>query len=193
MQNFPRIFFFLLLMIAAPASQALAQGTDTEMTLPSFTKDEVLEAARDFFGPNYTALPAFLEKAFGDLGEPTAFVTGTEGPGEIEDGVRYGEGFLYEKDQRPSRIYWRGPAVGFELVPEGTKVMVLVYNLHSYRSFYKRYEAGEDDVFTFGGLGMSYKERQAITLAILKNWEGTQFGVTPGWIKFDDDPMIQPK
>ena len=44
-------------------------------------------------------------------------------------GLRYGEGILHTKDAGHHKVYWQGPSVGYDFGAEGSKTMVLVYNL----------------------------------------------------------------
>ena len=72
-----------------------------------------------------------IEYAFQRAGRPNGYILGEEAGGAFIAGLRYGEGTLYTKDAGDHRVYWQGPSLGYDFGAEGSKTMVLVYDLRS--------------------------------------------------------------
>src|SRR5579862_338859 len=88
-----------LVMCAAPAG---AEGDDT------FTQNEIVQAASDFFGTTTAAVAKAVERVFAEQGLPDAYIKGEEGSGAVVVGLRYGSGLLIRKGQSPVKVYWQG-------------------------------------------------------------------------------------
>ena len=70
-----------------------------------------------------------IEYAFQKQGRPNGYILGEEVGGAFVAGLRYGEGWLYTRDAGRHKVFWQGPSIGYDAGAEGSKVMVLVYNL----------------------------------------------------------------
>ena len=97
----------------------------------TFGVEEIKDAGHRFFGSVSMGLAEAIEYTFQRAGRPNGYILGEEAGGAIIAGVRYGEGVLYTKDAGNQRLYWQGPSVGYDLGAEGSKTMVLVYDLRS--------------------------------------------------------------
>ncbi|MCH7805730.1 MAG: DUF1134 domain-containing protein [Proteobacteria bacterium] len=182
--------FALLVMFALPAqAQDNAPGDADSGT---FNEKEIAAAAGNFFGEVSEGLASVIEKAFADLGRPNAYIAGTEGSAALGVGLRYGSGTLYHKLEGDSKIYWRGPSIGFDLGGDFSKVFILVYNLHDFRSMYKRFPSGEAGYYFVAGVGISYKQRKDIILAPIRTGVGLRAGINIGWVKFSKKKSIVP-
>ena len=62
-------------------------------------------------------------------GRPNGYILGEDAGGAFVAGLRYGEGTLYTKDAGAHKVYWQGPSIGYDFGGEGSKTMMLVYNL----------------------------------------------------------------
>ena len=109
-------------LIASPA-MADASSKDT------FSENEIVETASDFFGIATEATAKAVQRVFKDLGEPNAYIKGNEGSAAFVIGVRYGTGWLVRKNAEPKQIFWRGPSVGFDAGANASKVFTLVYKM----------------------------------------------------------------
>lgn len=186
-----------LLLAAAFLAGAMATA-NAQIRVPGapieyFTKDEIMAAAKQFYGDqNPAGLEAMIDQAFKDLGAPDAYFTGTEDSGITEIGYRYGNGRLYHKGFSSQRIYWRGPSIGFDLMKPDSKVFTLVYNLMDYQSLFKRFMAGETGYYYNKGAALSYRKRLDLSLAQIRLDVELAEGLAPYWVKYADKPMVVP-
>jgi hypothetical protein len=97
----------------------------------TYSTDEIMEAGHRFFGRVSMGFARVVEYAFQRAGRPNGYILGEEAGGAFVAGLRYGEGTLYTKDAGDHRVYWQGPSVGYDFGAEGSKTMVLVYDLRS--------------------------------------------------------------
>ena len=80
-------------------------------------------------------------------GRPNGYILGEGAGGAFVAGLRYGEGMLYTKNAGEHKVFWQGPSIGYDFGAEGSKTMILVYNL----------QRVEDIYATFGGVdGSAY-------------------------------------
>ena len=86
---------FLLFSLTSPAVQA-AEST--------FSQNEVMQAAENFFGVATKGLAEVVQRVFDDPGEPNAFITAEEASGAIGIGLRYGRGELTMKGRGQYRL-----------------------------------------------------------------------------------------
>lgn len=177
----PVVFIIFLFAFALPAS---AQENSPETKDGTFNEDEILAAAGNLFGEVSEGLAKVIEKIFADQGRPTAYIAGTEGGGALAVGLRYGSGNLYHKLEGQSKIYWRGPSIGFDVGGDLSKVFMLVYNLYDPLDMYKRFPTGEGSFYFVAGVGVSYKQRRSIILAPIRTGVGLRAGINIGWVKF---------
>ena len=93
----------------------------------AYSSNEIVEAGHRFFGAITKGLAAVMEFAFQRQGQPNGYILGQDAGGALIAGLRYGEGVT--KDAGTHRVYWQGPSIGYDMGGDGSKVMVLVYNL----------------------------------------------------------------
>ncbi len=79
-------------------------------------------------------------------------------------GLRYGEGTLYTRDAGAHKVYWQGPSIGYDFGGEGSKTMVLVYNLRDPSQIYERYGGVQGSAYIVGGVGIQYQTQGNVTL-----------------------------
>jgi len=158
----------------------------------TFNEEEILRAAGGLFGEISEGLATIIEKVFADQGRPNAYIAGTEGSGAVGVGLRYGSGTLYHKLEGDSKVYWRGPSIGFDLGGDLSKIFILVYNLDDFDAFYKRFPSGEASYYFVAGVGVSYKQRKRIILAPIRTGVGLRAGINIGWVKFSQKKSIIP-
>jgi len=91
----------------APANQPVPQNG--EIGPQTYTQDETMAAAKNFFGGTSEGLAKAIEKVFSENGRPNAYIVGNEGAGAFVVGLRYGEGTLYYKGGGSMKVYWQGP------------------------------------------------------------------------------------
>src|SRR5436853_92733 len=100
---------FIAGLAALGVSPALAQPSrPAEVHDARYTANEITQAGADFFGITTEAMAKAVQRVFGDLGEPDAYIKGDEGSGAFIVGLRYGSGFLIRKNAEPLKVYWKG-------------------------------------------------------------------------------------
>lgn len=172
---------------------ASGERISTDQPLETYSMKEVLEAAEGFFGNAYSeGIRAVIKRAFVEKGAPDAYYFGEEDAGITEIGYRFGDGRLFSKNLTPRKVFWRGPSIGFELVGETTKIFTLVYNVRNYKDLQKLIPSGETGYYYFGGVAVSYKSKQDLTLAQIRVGVEVSEGLSPAWIKLSLEKMVVP-
>lgn len=191
------IFISLTILLAACSSKsnnsapsnnvAERQNLDTTNVDDTYDKENIINAASEFFGGGSEALASVIEKAFADNGRPNGYIIGTEASAALIIGARYGDGTLSHKIEGDSRIYWTGPSVGIDVGANGSRVFALVYNLHDTQELYQRFPAVEGSFYYVAGVGMNYQQLDEIIIAPIRVGVGLRAGVNLGYIHFSKD------
>ena len=174
----------------APGSGAYvppeAQSQDT------FSVDEIKETGHRFFGRVSMDLARVIEYAFQRSGRPNGYILGEEAGGAFVAGLRYGEGTLYTKDAGDHRVYWQGPSLGYDFGAEGSKTMVLVYDLRSPGEIFTTYAGVDGSAYFIGGVGITYLARGHMVLAPIRSGIGLRLGANVGYLKYTREPTWNP-
>lgn len=157
-----------------------------------YTQNEILKAGHGFFGGVSTGLASAIEWAFQKAGRPNGYILGQDAGGAIVAGVRYGEGKLHTKDAGDHKVFWQGPTVGYDFGAEGSKVMVLVYNLHDPSDIYNRFGGVEGSAYVVGGVGVQLQKAGDVTLAPIRAGVGLRLGANVGYLKYTRNPTWNP-
>ena len=189
-------YLSLLLILSACASnnteparpvQSERQNMDSTNTDATYDKENVINAASEFFGEGSEAVASVIEKAFADLGRPNGYIIGTEASAALIVGARYGDGTLSHKIEGDSRVYWTGPSVGIDVGANGSRVFALVYNLNDTQELYQRFPAVEGSLYYVAGVGMNYQQVDEIVIAPIRMGVGLRAGVNLGYLHFTKD------
>ena len=164
-------------------------GTNQDAT---YDKENVINAASEFFGEGSEAVASVIEKAFADLGRPNGYIIGTEVSGAIVVGARYGDGTLSHKIEGDSRVYWKGPSIGIDVGANGSRVFALVYNLNDTQELYQRFPAVEGSLYYVAGVGMNYQQVDEIVIAPIRVGVGLRAGVNLGYLHFTKERSWSP-
>ena len=170
--------------LAVAPAQARAQG--------EYTPQEIVDAGHGFFGSTSGALANVIEKAFQNYGLPNGYILGQEGSGAFVAGLTYGEGTLYTKNAGQHPVFWQGPSLGLDYGGQGTRAMMLVYNLPSVDSLYRRYGGVSGSAFIVAGVGMTYLKSSEVTLAPIRTGIGARLGINVGYLKLTQQPTWNP-
>jgi hypothetical protein len=140
-------------MIAAFSScrHAHRRATNGEQ----YTMQEIVDAGHGFFGSTSGGLAKVVENAFSKYGLPNGYILGQEGSGAFIAGLTYGEGDLYTKNAGQHNVFWQGPSLGLDYGGQGSRTMMLVYNLPAVPSLYKRFGGVSGSAFVVAGVGMT--------------------------------------
>jgi hypothetical protein len=182
-----------------PAPGASAPSPSDQAYVPpptngggTFSVQEIKDAGHRFFGSVSMGLASAIEYTFQRAGRPNGYILGEEAGGAIIAGVRYGEGTLYTKDAGEHRLYWQGPSVGYDLGAEGSKTMVLVYDLRSPGEIYSAFVGFDGSAYLVGGVGVTFLADSHVILAPIRSGLGLRLGANIGYLKYTREPTWNP-
>ena len=184
--RFVPIFAAVLLSFNFATVQAKAQASAT------YSGQEIVDAGHGFFGATTGGLASLIEKLFSSYGQPNGYILGQEGGGAIAVGATFGEGQLYTKNAGDHPVFWQGPSIGFDFGAEGSRTMMLVYNLNSVEMLYQRYAGVSGSAFIVGGLGATVLESQGMVLVPIRTGVGARLGVNVGYLKLTPQATWNP-
>jgi len=151
-----------------------------------------MQAGHGFFGSISKGLASVIEYAFQQSGRPNGYILGEDAGGAFVAGLRYGEGVLYTKDAGNHRVYWQGPSLGYDFGAEGSKTMVLVYNMRDPSEIYERFGGVQGSVYVVGGVGIQFQKNDNVTLAPIRAGIGLRLGANVGYLKYTRAPTWNP-
>jgi hypothetical protein len=165
---------------------------DEEAADGSYSTREILAAGHGFFGSVSKGLASVVEYAFKQQGRPNGYILGQDAGGAFVAGLRYGEGMLYTKDAGSHRVYWQGPSIGWDAGAEGSKVMVLVYNLRDPMELYQRFGGVDGSAYLVGGVGVTFLKSGPVIVAPIRSGVGLRLGANVGYLKYTHRPTWNP-
>jgi hypothetical protein len=158
----------------------------------SYSDDEVIKAANEFFSTGAKDLANVLQKVLREKGQPMAIIRGEEAGGAVGVGLRYGRGELVYKGAGGRKVYWQGPSIGFDIGGNAVKVFALVYNLPSSDKLFQRFPGVDGSLYFVGGFGMNYVQAGKIALAPVRFGVGWRQGLNVGYMKFSEQRKVNP-
>lgn len=158
----------------------------------TYSMREIVDAGHGFFGSISKGLASVIEYAFKTQGRPNGYILGEDLGGAFVAGLRYGEGRLYTRDAGTHKVYWQGPSLGYDAGAEGSKVMVLIYNLRDPSDIYQRYGGVAGSAYVVGGVGLTFQRRDDIVLAPIRAGLGLRIGANVGYLKYTPRPTWNP-
>ncbi len=158
----------------------------------NFSPDEVMNAGHRFFGNVSGDMALAVERLFSKYGEPNGYILGEEGGGAFIAGVRYGEGTLYTRNAGQHKIYWQGPSVGFDFGIDGSRTMVLVYNMNEVEDMYRPFVGINGSAYMIGGVGVTVLSNNNVFAAPIRAGVGARLGISAGYLKFTRRPTWNP-
>ena len=187
---FKRLALLLALVVAlaAPAPLALAQGSLTE----TYSGEDLVNNGRAFFGSTSQGLASIVERAVSQFGLPNGYILGEDAGGALFAGARYGEGTMYTRNQGEYPLFWQGPTIGLDFGGDGSKVMMLVYNLQSTGQVFGRYPGVDGSAYVMGGLGMTVIKYGDVVMVPIRSGVGLRAGLNVGYLKFTQEPTWNP-
>lgn len=175
--------------ISAPAD---ATASDHAIGSDTYSSEELVKDANNFFGGASEGMAKAIEKAFGDYGRPNAYIIGDEGSGAAVVGLRYGKGTLHYKGGESMPVYWQGPSIGWDFGGNASKVFTLVYNLRSTYELFQRYPAVDGSLYVVAGVGMNYQRSGDVTLAPIRSGVGLRAGASLGYVNYTRQGTVIP-
>ena len=89
-------------------------------------------------------------------------------------------------------MYWQGPSIGYDAGGEGSKTMVLVYNLRDPWEIYQRYAGVQGSAYFVGGIGIQFQTHGNVTLAPIRAGVGLRLGANIGYLKYTPQSDVEP-
>ena len=178
-------FLFALTAFAGPVQ---AQGSLSD----TFSGEELVESGREFFGSAAQGLASVVERAVSQYGQPNGYVLGEEAGGALFIGAKYGEGTLYTRNAGQFKLFWQGPSIGLDVGGDGSKVMMLVYNLNTIQDILGRYPGVDGSAYVVGGVGMTVTKRGNVVVVPIRSGVGARLGINVGYLNFTAEPTWNP-
>lgn len=157
-----------------------------------YSQNEIVAAGHGFFGAISQGLGKAVEYVFRSQGRPNGYILGEDAGGAFVVGLRYGEGRLFTKDAGDHKVFWQGPSVGYDAGAEGSKTMVLVYNLSDPSEIYNRFGGVQGAAYLVGGLSVQFQKYGDVTLAVIRSGVGVRLGANVGYLKYTRAPTWNP-
>ena len=157
-----------------------------------YTQNEIMDAGHGFFGSVSRGLASVIEYTFQKAGRPNGYVLGEDAGGAFVAGLRYGEGRLFTKDAGTHKVYWQGPSIGYDFGGEGSKTMVLVYNMRDPADMYHRFGGVEGTAYVVGGVSVQFQKHGDVILAPIRSGIGLRLGANVGYLKYSRGPTWNP-
>ena len=169
-----------------------ALATGAARANDTYTAQEIVDSGHRFFGATSGGLGTVVEKIFASYGLPNGYVLGEEGSGAIIGGLTYGEGMLYTKNAGDHKVFWQGPSVGWDYGGQGSRTMILVYNLDTVEALYKRFGGVAGSAYLLAGLGFNVIKNGRVQLVPVRTGVGARLGVNVGYLKMTQRPTWNP-
>ena len=157
-----------------------------------FNQNEIITAGHQFFGSISQGLGKAIEYAFQSQGQPNGYILGEDAGGAFILGLRYGEGTLFTRDAGNHKVFWQGPSVGYDAGAEGSKTMVLVYNLSDPADIYNRFGGVQGAAYLIGGVSLQFQKYGDVTLGVIRSGVGLRLGANVGYSKYTRTPTWNP-
>ena len=189
------ILVALALAAAGPVSAAAAEPTAAKDSTAAkeapaaakddtFDKDEMVNAAQEFFGQTTKGVAEIIQKVFEDYGRPNGYIKGEEISGAFGVGLRYGNGKLHRKTGTPMQLYWQGPTIGFDFGGNASKVFTLIYHLKDNEEIFQRIAGVEGTIYVVAGIGVNYQQSGDLILAPIRTGVGLRGGINIGYLHY---------
>ncbi len=187
-----RIGTFARIALAAMTVAASLALASAPARANNYTSQEIVDAGHHFFGATSGGLASVVEHLFSSYGLPNGYILGEEGSGAFFAGATYGEGTLYTKNVGDHRVFWQGPSLGIDVGGQGSRTMILVYNLNSVPALYQRYAGMSGQAYVVAGLGFHVLRQGDILLVPVRTGVGARLGVNLGYLKLTPNPTWNP-
>lgn len=194
MRHLPHRSLSLLrsLVVAILATLSLVAVQRPAEAAGEYSIQEVVDAGHGFFGETSGALAKVIEQAFEQYGLPNGYILGQEGSGALIAGLTYGEGTLYTKNVGQHDVFWQGPSLGIDYGGNGTRTMMLVYDLPDVDTLYARYGGISGSAYIVAGVGMTVLKSRDVILVPIRTGIGARLGVNVGYLKLTRTPTWNP-
>lgn len=180
---------FLLFVTIIPAN---AQLKAIEKNEPYYSLQEIIDSGHTFFGKTASGIAVALQNIFSQYGYPNAYILGEEASGAFFAGLTYGEGTIFTKSYGQYKVFWQGPSVGWDFGGQGSRLMILVYDLNSINNLWGRYGGISGSAYLVAGVGFHVLKRHDILLIPVRTGIGARLGINIGYLKLTPKPTWNP-
>lgn len=174
------------------ALSCILSFSSTASRAQEYTAQEIVDSGHRFFGATSGGLASVIEKIFSSYGLPNGYVLGEEGSGALIGGLTYGEGTLYTKNAGDHKVFWQGPSLGWDFGGQGSRAMMLVYNLEDVPHLYERFLGVAGSAYVVAGAGFTVLKRDNMLLVPVRTGVGARLGVNVGYLKLTERPTWNP-
>nr|WP_244421466.1 EipA family protein [Mesorhizobium alhagi] len=176
-------------MLALTGILAVSTG---QLRAQEYSAQEIVDSGHRFFGATSGGLATVIEKIFSSYGLPNGYILGEEGSGALVGGLTYGEGTLYTKNAGDHKVFWQGPSLGWDFGGQGSRNMILVYNLDDVPNLYHRFAGVAGSAYVVAGLGFNVLKNGNMLLVPVRTGVGARLGVNVGYLKLTEKPTWNP-
>lgn len=187
---YDRTWFRLIAMMIAVSS--IFAFSSTASRAQEYSAQEIVDSGHRFFGATSGGLASAIEKIFASYGLPNGYILGEEGSGALIGGLTYGEGTLYTKNAGDHKVYWQGPSLGWDFGGQGSRAMMLVYNLDDVSNLYDRFGGVSGSAYVIAGVGFNVLRNGNMLLVPVRTGVGARLGVNLGYLKLTQQPTWNP-
>jgi hypothetical protein len=177
------------LILALTGILAVSTG---QLRAQEYSAQEIVDSGHRFFGATSGGLATVIEKIFSSYGLPNGYILGEEGSGALVGGLTYGEGTLYTKNAGDHKVFWQGPSLGWDFGGQGSRNMILVYNLDDVPNLYHRFAGVAGSAYVVAGLGFNVLKNGNMLLVPVRTGVGARLGVNVGYLKLTEKPTWNP-
>jgi hypothetical protein len=157
-----------------------------------YTAQEIIDSGHRFFGATSGGLATAVEQVFSSYGLPNGYVLGEEGSGAFVGGLTFGEGMLYTKNAGDHKLFWQGPSLGWDFGGQGSRTMMLVYNLDTVDALYHRFAGVAGSAYVVAGVGFNVLKHDNMLLVPVRTGVGARLGINVGYLKVTERPTWNP-
>jgi len=182
---------FRVISMAIAIMGVLAFSTSA-LRAQEYTAQEIVDSGHKFFGATSGGLATVVERIFASYGLPNGYLLGEEGSGALIGGLTYGEGTLYTKNAGDHKVFWQGPSLGWDFGGEGSRVMMLVYNLDDVNNLYNRFGGVAGSAYVVAGVGFNVLQNDKVLLVPIRTGVGARLGINLGYLKLTQRPTWNP-
>lgn len=177
------------LMLALTGILAVSTG---QLRAQEYSAQEIVDSGHRFFGATSGGLATVIEKIFSSYGLPNGYILGEEGSGALVGGLTYGEGTLYTKNAGDHKVFWQGPSLGWDFGGQGSRNMILVYNLDDVPNLYHRFAGVAGSAYVVAGVGFNVLKNGNMLLVPVRTGVGARLGINVGYLKLTEKPTWNP-
>ncbi|EJF83059.1 DUF1134 domain-containing protein [Bartonella rattimassiliensis] len=187
-KNIISLIFLLLITI----NTAYAQLKPIEQNEPHYSLQEIIDSGHIFFGKTTSGLAVAIQNIFSQYGYPNAYILGQEASGAFFAGLTYGEGTVFSKSYGQHKVFWQGPSVGWDFGGQGSRLMILVYDLNSINNLWGRYGGISGSAYLIAGVGFHVLKYHNTLLIPIRTGIGARLGINIGYLKLTPKPTWNP-